>query len=205
MRRARNRQKLCRTLHQSKYKDLKEIHAFSFLSDRWTRIPAARAHWSPDANELHLACRSANSFPGSVLLITGVPLGTGIENASRTLRSEFAPFPQRILIRTVSLTDIVRTIMNPLSLSRSRIRFAVPLLALIGITGCTETVVYRQPGPPPPPPPVTVYVARPPSPPPPIRVEVIPVRPHYAVVWVRGHWRWNGYRWAWIPGHYRRV
>jgi len=30
---------------------------------------------------MRLICRSTNSFPGPVLLITGVPLGTGIENA----------------------------------------------------------------------------------------------------------------------------
>jgi len=92
--------------------------------------------------------------------------------------------------------------MKPLFRSRARIRFALPLLALLGITGCTETVVYRQPAPPPP---TTIVVQRPPAPAPPLRVEVIPARPQYPVVWVRGHWRWNGFRWVWIPGHYRRV
>jgi len=78
---------------------------------------------------------------------------------------------------------------------------ALTLLALLGISGCTETVYQQAP---PPPQPTTVVVSRPP-PPPPARVEVIPARPAYPVVSVRGHWRWNGYRWVWVPGHYRRV
>jgi hypothetical protein len=54
------------------------------------------------------------------------------------------------------------------------------LLALIGLSGCTETVVYRQPAPPP----QTVVVERGPSPAPPPRVEIRPAPPPYAVVWV---------------------
>jgi hypothetical protein len=84
-----------------------------------------------------------------------------------------------------------------------QIVIGVTLLALLGFSGCTETVVYRQPAPPPAP--ATVVVERGPYPPPPPRVEYRPAPPPYAVVWVRGHWRWNGYRWIWISGHYRRV
>jgi hypothetical protein len=57
--------------------------------------------------------------------------------------------------------------------SRAVFRFALPLLALPVIAGCTETVGYRQPAPPPPAQ-TTVIVQRPPSPAPPVRVEVIP-------------------------------
>jgi hypothetical protein len=81
----------------------------------------------------------------------------------------------------------------------SRIWFSVALLALLGFSSCTETVVYRQPPPP------TVVVERGPYPAPPPRVEHRPPPPPYGVVWVQGHWRWNGQRWVWIPGHYRRV
>jgi hypothetical protein len=31
-------------------------------------------------------------------------------------------------------------------------------------------------------------------------VEVTDPVPGY--VWVRGHWRWDGYEWIWVPGHY---
>jgi hypothetical protein len=82
----------------------------------------------------------------------------------------------------------------------SRIGFAAALSALLGLSSCTETVVYRQPPPAPPP---TVIVERGPAPPP--RVEYRPAPPPYAVVWVQGRWRWHGNRWVWIPGHYRRV
>lgn len=72
-------------------------------------------------------------------------------------------------------------------LTRSAILGVVALLAFNACT--TETVVYRSPRPyPPPPPPMTEYY---------------PPRPAYAVVWVPGHWRWNGHRYIWVRGHYR--
>ena len=61
--------------------------------------------------------------------------------------------------------------------------------AILAFSGCTETVVYRSP--------------RPYPPPPPPMVEYRPQRPAYGVVWVPGHWRWNGYRYVWVRGHYR--
>lgn len=62
-------------------------------------------------------------------------------------------------------------------------------VAMLAFNACTETVVYRSPRPyRPPPPPLTEY--RPPY-------------PAYPVVWVPGHWRWNGYRYIWVRGHYR--
>jgi len=48
---------------------------------------------------------------------------------------------------------------TPTSLPR-RSSVSLPLLALLGVTGCTETVVYKQPAPPPSP--TTVVVQRPP-------------------------------------------
>ncbi len=38
--------------------------------------------------------------------------------------------------------------------------------------------------------------------PPVARVEVVPVRPSPRHVWIRGYWGWDGYRHAWVPGHY---
>jgi hypothetical protein len=75
---------------------------------------------------------------------------------------------------------------------------ALGLIGVLGYSGCTETVVYRQPPP-------TVVVDRGPYPPPPPQAEYRPPAPPYPVVWVRGHWRWNGYRYVWIRGHYRPV
>ncbi|APR95233.1 hypothetical protein PATSB16_18930 [Pandoraea thiooxydans] len=45
-----------------------------------------------------------------------------------------------------------------------------------------------------------VAPARPPQPAP--RVEVVPVAPVPGYHWVRGHYRWNGYRWVWVRGHW---
>lgn len=67
------------------------------------------------------------------------------------------------------------------------------------LAGC----VYAPPPPPPvvvgpPPPPVIVG---PPPPPAPI-VEAVPPPPAAFYVWRPGHWRWNGFRYVWIRGHY---
>jgi len=80
----------------------------------------------------------------------------------------------------------------------SRIGTGIVMLGVLGLSSCTETVVYKEPAP-------TVVVERGPYPAPPPRVEYRPAPPAHPVVWVRGHWRWNGYRYVWIPGHYRRV
>jgi len=80
----------------------------------------------------------------------------------------------------------------------SRIGTGIVMLGVFGLSSCTETVVYKEPAP-------TVIVERGPYPAPPPRVEYRPAPPPYPVVWVRGHWHWNGYRYVWIPGHYRRV
>ena len=47
------------------------------------------------------------------------------------------------------------------------------------------------------------YVAPPPHPPVPVaQVEVVPVPPPGAYVWQPGGWRWDGFRYAWVPGRY---
>jgi hypothetical protein len=37
---------------------------------------------------------------------------------------------------------------------------------------------------------------------PPPRYEAVPPPPGERVVWRPGHWRWDGVRYDWIPGHY---
>ncbi|MFI5021700.1 MAG: hypothetical protein ACHQRJ_08610 [Alphaproteobacteria bacterium] len=46
-----------------------------------------------------------------------------------------------------------------------------------------------------------VVTLEPPGP----RVEVIPAPPGPAFVWTPGHWWWDGHRWHWARGHYRRA
>lgn len=41
-----------------------------------------------------------------------------------------------------------------------------------------------------------------PTPLPPDREEVIPPPPGEKLVWVKGHWKWEGTEWVWKPGHY---
>ncbi|HYY27032.1 MAG TPA: hypothetical protein VE860_03760 [Chthoniobacterales bacterium] len=41
------------------------------------------------------------------------------------------------------------------------------------------------------------------APPNPI-IETVPPPPGRSYVWDPGHWRWNGYRYVWIRGHYVR-
>jgi hypothetical protein len=79
----------------------------------------------------------------------------------------------------------------------------IPTATLL-LVGCTEEVAVR---PPPPRPAVVVENAPPPGAPapPPLRVEVQGPRPYAAAVWHRGHWRWNGRRYVWVPGHWARV
>ena len=46
-------------------------------------------------------------------------------------------------------------------------------------------------------------IEAPPPPPPPARVvERVPPPPPGYYAWRPGHWRWNGYRYVWVPGHY---
>jgi len=95
----------------------------------------------------------------------------------------------------------------------------LPLLA-----GCVvyerpaRPVTVVEPAPPPgAPPPAEVVVTQPENPPPP-QVEVVPVSPGPAFVWIggcwewRGHWVWTAGRWAprphpravWVTGHWDR-
>ena len=34
------------------------------------------------------------------------------------------------------------------------------------------------------------------------RYEVVPPPPSERLVWVKGHWKWEGFEWVWQPGHY---
>ena len=74
---------------------------------------------------------------------------------------------------------------------------SLPLFA-----GCVERqVAYRvRPVNAQPPPGGTVAVAEPENPPPP-QVEIIPVAPDPAFVWLAGSWEWRG-RWVWAGGHW---
>jgi hypothetical protein len=45
-------------------------------------------------------------------------------------------------------------------------------------------------------------VVKSPPPSPPLRVEIAPVAPSAAHVWVAGHWAWHRERYVWIPGHW---
>jgi hypothetical protein len=37
---------------------------------------------------------------------------------------------------------------------------------------------------------------------PPPRYEVVPPPPSAQYIWQPGHWHWDGYRYAWVGGHY---
>jgi hypothetical protein len=45
-----------------------------------------------------------------------------------------------------------------------------------------------------------VVTIRPPAP----RVEVRSASPSASHVWVAGHWKWNGKRWLWVDGSWKR-
>jgi hypothetical protein len=62
-------------------------------------------------------------------------------------------------------------------------RYLLPL-ALLLLAGCAD--------------------AYPPPPPPPLIVERVPPPPAAYLVWIPGHWRWNGVRYVWRRGHYAR-
>jgi len=62
---------------------------------------------------------------------------------------------------------------------------------LLGLSGCVvATPVASYPA----------AVSYPPVPAP--RAEYIPPAPGGGSAWIAGHWRWNGARYAWIPGQY---
>ncbi len=83
-------------------------------------------------------------------------------------------------------------------------RWVLMVAAVTGLAGC-----YYPPPPTPvayaPPPPSPAYVVEPGAPPPPAPiVEAVPSPPGAYYVWRPGHWRWNGFRYVWIRGHYVR-
>ena len=64
------------------------------------------------------------------------------------------------------------------------------LIVGVVVSGC---VVAEPTGP---------VVATPPPAPPPAQVEIVPVAPGPAYVWVPGHWGWRGGGYVWVPGAY---
>lgn len=70
-----------------------------------------------------------------------------------------------------------------------RTMLAAAVLSGIALPAIAQPYVAGPPGPPPPPP-----GAVPPPPPP----------PPGGVAWVPAHYRWDGYRYVWIRGHWRR-
>ena len=80
-------------------------------------------------------------------------------------------------------------------------KLLVPVVACAALSlgaGCTHEVVEAEG------PPREVVVQRAP---PPETVEVVPSTPSAEVVWIKGHWHWNGSDWTWVRGRYetRRV
>jgi len=78
----------------------------------------------------------------------------------------------------------------------NRWKLAIPVVACVAslyATGCTvrEDVVVQ-------PRPVQMRYA----PPAEERTEVIPIAPSAEHLWVKGHWYWNGDRYAWRQGRY---
>ena len=66
-------------------------------------------------------------------------------------------------------------------------------LLLVGCTGAVRVAPAPVGG---------VVVVR--TAPPPPQVEAIPAAPgpHEVWFWQRGHWRWNGASYYWVPGHW---
>ena len=94
-----------------------------------------------------------------------------------------------------SRTTVVRPKANARKsrqhMSRANIRVVLIVAAIIaGATGCEVRPPPGQFG-------QTPTVAPPPS-----RVEVVPPPPASTMVWVPGHWQWNGQNYAWESGHY---
>jgi hypothetical protein len=75
--------------------------------------------------------------------------------------------------------------LRPIAMNAYRM-LATSAVALL-LAGC----VVAQP----------VVVRRPP-PPPPVRVEIAPVAPTPAHVWIAGHWGWHRDHYVWVPGHW---
>jgi len=76
-------------------------------------------------------------------------------------------------------------------------RLAVLLLVVAGLSSaCVVRVRPRH---------AAVAVVEVPVAPPPPRAEVIPPPSGPDLVWVPGHWAWNGRAHHWVGGHYRRA
>ncbi len=82
---------------------------------------------------------------------------------------------------------------------RSSRRIVAGALALATISGTASAQSFIGPPPSPPPPP-------PPGAPAPVPVPVRPIGPPGppGLVFIPAHYRWDGYRYAWIGGHWGR-
>ena len=86
---------------------------------------------------------------------------------------------------------------GPIVIAANRLLAALPVLAILSISGC-----YVESGTPPPANPAYVEAPPPaPTPPPP---EAVPPAPSPEHVWVAGYNRWNGRAYEWQSGHYER-
>lgn len=67
--------------------------------------------------------------------------------------------------------------------------------ACVALTGCVVAPAYPAYG---------AYESDvyAPMAPPPLRVEVVPVAPSPAYVWIGGSWAWGGGRYNWVPGRW---
>lgn len=83
-------------------------------------------------------------------------------------------------------------------------KLVVPLVAGVAsivFAGCTPAITVEAEVPVVETAPAAVRVRR--APPPEV-VEDVPVAPASTMVWIRGHWHWNGADWVWARGHYER-
>ena len=71
--------------------------------------------------------------------------------------------------------------------------FAVAVLCAVLLSGCS--VAGSDP-------PAHRMAAVAPYPPPPKRAEIPPPAPSVDVLWLVGHWSWDGAKYGWTPGHY---
>lgn len=66
------------------------------------------------------------------------------------------------------------------------------VIAIASVAGCAAA--------PPPTPELTAPVTKPA--PPPSRVEAVPPTPSPNMFWMRGYWRWEGDKYAWVEGRW---
>lgn len=68
---------------------------------------------------------------------------------------------------------------------------AITLCSTLSLSGCASTQPHATTA--------TVYVK---DAPPPRQTVNRPPAPVSSAVWIQGTWRWNGYRYVWLPGYW---